>query len=99
MMVKCNLEKMFLKLPHAGTNFRTYLFTSLKEGFLTKMTNSEQKITLFPHGAISIKKCCGVSIYYSILAYLSAYGTHMFALRVWVGDGTSKTFFFLVLSL
>ena len=29
------------------------------------------------------------------LAYLGAYGTHMFALWVWVGDGTSKTFFFL----
>ena len=27
------------------------------------------------------------------LAYLGAYGTHMFALGVWVGDGTSKTFF------
>ena len=27
------------------------------------------------------------------LAYLGAYGTHMFALRVWVGDETSKTFF------
>ena len=27
------------------------------------------------------------------LAYLGAYGTHMFALWVWVGDGTSKTFF------
>ena len=27
------------------------------------------------------------------LPYLGAYGTHMFALRVWVGDGTSKTFF------
>ena len=30
-----------------------------------------------------------------LLAYLGAYGTHMFALWVWVGDGTSKTFFFL----
>ena len=29
----------------------------------------------------------------TLLAYLGAYGTHMFALRVWVGDGTSKTFF------
>ena len=29
------------------------------------------------------------------LAYLGAYGTHMFALWVWVGDGTSKIFFFL----
>ena len=27
------------------------------------------------------------------LAYLGAYGTHMFALGVWVGDGTSKTSF------
>ena len=25
------------------------------------------------------------------LAYLGPYGAHMFALRVWVGDGTSKT--------
>ena len=29
------------------------------------------------------------------LAYLGAYGAHMFALWVWVGDGTNKTFFFL----
>ena len=26
-----------------------------------------------------------------LLAYLGAYGAHMFALWVWVGDGTSKT--------
>ena len=37
-------------------------------------------------------------IEFIILAYLGAYGTHMFALLVWVGDETSKTFF-LVLSL
>ena len=35
---------------------------------------------------------------YISLAYLGAYGAHMFALRVWVDDGTSKTFF-IVLSL
>ena len=28
------------------------------------------------------------------LAYLGAYGTPMFALRVWVGDGTRKSYFF-----
>jgi hypothetical protein len=27
------------------------------------------------------------------LAYLGTYGAHMFALWVWVGDGTSKFFF------
>ena len=30
------------------------------------------------------------------LAYLGAYGTHMFALQIWVGDGTSKTFFLVL---
>ena len=28
----------------------------------------------------------------SLLAYFGAYGDHMFALRVWVGRGASKTF-------
>ena len=34
-----------------------------------------------------------------ILAYLGAYGAHMFALRVWVGHGASKTFFLYTLQM
>ena len=33
------------------------------------------------------------------LAYLGAYGAYMFALRVWVGHGASKTFFLYTLQM
>ena len=66
-MVKCDLKKIFLKFLHAGTNFWTYSFTSLKEGFLTKTTNSVQK---WPCAWRDFNKnCCSVSIFYIYYIY------------------------------
>ena len=39
------------------------------------------------------ENCFCTFMHQAQLAYLGAYGTHMFALWVWVGDETSKTFF------
>ena len=53
----------------------------------------------FSSGGYKIRKIFALEHTYSKeiiefweLAYLGAYGTHMFAHLVWVGEGTSKTF-------